>query len=379
MLSTIKHSAAAVLALLASVAFLSGAEPTAPVPAARQILILRNGQTIEGRISQKDGVYVIDLSDGQIRVKPADVDLVCGRLEEGYQRKRAALPTGDAHDHLELAQWCLRHDLLGPAAAELADAKAADPNDPMIAALEHRLKMALEPPSATTTSKMLPGPSNEELDRMIRGLPRGAIESFTQSVQPVLMNHCATAGCHGPQSETGLRLFRIPTGRSASRRITQRNLYSALSFVDRENPAASRLLTVPSGPHGTAKIAIFNEHQAAQYRRLVEWTSQLAGQPSTSDAPVTLNPMFMPAPASGPAGQRPQMLSQEARKARPLPAAGPGQTVKRGVAHHLAKQPAEDIQDIPTVSEQSADPFDAEAFNRRYSAQKSSPAKPPAQ
>ncbi len=376
MFSTIKQTAAAVLALLAPVAFLSGAEPTPPASADQQILILRNGQTIEGRISQKDGVYVIDFSDGQIRVKPADVDLVCSRLEEGYQRKRAALATDDAHEHLELAQWCLRHNLLGPAAAELVDAKAAEPNDPMIAALEHRLKMALEPPSAATTSKALPGPSNEELDRMIRGLPRGAIESFTQSVQPVLMNHCATASCHGPQSETGLRLFRIPTGKSASRRITQRNLYSALSFVDRENPAASRLLTVPSGPHGTAKIAIFNEHQAAQYRRLVEWTNQLAGQPSISDAPVTLNPMFMPA-ASGATGQTPpQMLSQEARKAHPLPTAVPGPAVKRGAARNLAKQPAEVN---PTVSEQSADPFDAEPFNRRYGVQKPPTTKQPAQ
>ncbi len=295
---------------------------------------------------QKDGLYIIDFSDGQIRVKPADVDLVCNSLDEGYQRKRAAMATGDAHDHLELAQWCLRHDLLGPAAAELADAKTADPNDPMISALDHRLKMALEPPSATATSKSIPGPSNDELDRMIRGLPRGAIESFTQSVQPVLMNHCATAGCHGPQSETGLRLFRIPTSKTASRRITQRNLYSALSFVDRENPAASRLLTVPSGPHGTAKIAIFNEHQAAQYRRLVEWTSQLAGQASNAEVPATLNPMFLPPATNGAAGQMPpQMLSQEVRRAHPLPTAGPGQTVKRGVAHNLAKQPAEAIRD----------------------------------
>ena len=375
MLDKIAQTAAVCLAVLAPAVFLTGAEPTPPAPSAQQILILRNGQTIEGRISQKDGLYVVDFSDGQIRLKPADVDLVCSSLEEGYRRKRAAMATGDAHDHLELAQWCLRHSLLGPAATELADAKTADPNAPMIIALEHRLKMALEPPSAVTASTSIAGPSNEELDRMIRGLPRGAIESFTQCVQPVLMNHCATAGCHGPQSETGLRLFRIPTGKSASRRITQRNLYSALSFVDRENPTASRLLTVPSGPHGTSKIAIFNEHQAAQYRRLVEWTSQLAGQSSTSDVPLTLNPAFMPA-TSGMAVPPPQMLSQEARRAHPLPVAGPGQTAKRGTAHNLAKQPAETI---PSVSEQSADPFDAEAFNRRYSAQKPQPAKQPPQ
>jgi hypothetical protein len=374
---TITQTAAVLVVLGASAALLAGAEPVRP-PADQQILLLRNGQTIEGRISQQDGVYVIDLSDGQIRVKPADVDLVCRRLEDGYRRKRAALPTGDAHDHIELAQWCLRHELLGPAATELADAKAVDPTEPMIAALQHRLKMALEPPPTATTGRVIAGPSNDELDRMIRSLPRGAIETFTQSVQPVLMNHCAVGGCHGPQSETGLRLFRIPLGRPASRRVTQRNLYSALSFVDRENPAASRLLTVPSGPHGTAKIAIFNEHQAAQYRRLVDWTNQLAGQPANDDAPATLNPMFLPGPAnSAPAQPPPQMLSQEARRAHPLPLpAGAAQTARRGVAHTLAKQQADAV---PSVSEQSADPFDPEAFNRRYGAAKPPAAKQPPQ
>jgi hypothetical protein len=367
------QTAIVVVVLGASAALLAGAESAPAPPAGQQILVLRNGQTIEGRISQQDGNYVVDLSDGQIRVKPADVDLVCNRLEEGYQRKRASLSTGDAHDHLELAQWCLHHDLLGPAAAELADAKAADPQDPMIAAVERRLKMASEPPPVAATGKVIAGPSNEELDRMVRGLPRGSVEAFTQSVQPVLMNDCATGGCHGPQSETGLRLFRIPTGKTASRRMTQRNLYSALTFIDRDNPAASRLLTVPSGPHGTAKIAIFNEHQAAQYRRLIEWANQLAGQPPGSDAPATLNSLFLPGPPNGtPAQTPPQMLSQEARRGHPLPM--PGQAPKRGVARSLARQQADAV---PSVSEQSADPFDPEAFNHRYSAQKPSAEKPP--
>ena len=146
--------------------------------------------------------------------RPADVDLVCTSLEDGYRRKRAAIQVGNVHHHLELAQWCLRHGLLGPAAAELADATVAEPNNPMIDVLHHRLKMALEPPPAPETAgKSTSGPSNEELDRMVRSLPHGAVETFTQSVQPVLMNHCATGGCHGPQSDTGLRLFRVPTGK----------------------------------------------------------------------------------------------------------------------------------------------------------------------
>ena len=195
---------------------------------------------------------------------------------------------------------------------------------------------------------------------MVRSLPHGVVETFTQSVQPVLMNHCATGGCHGPQSETGLRLFRVPTGKQASRRITQRNLYSVLPYVDRDNPVGSRLLTVPNGPHGTAKQAIFTEHQAGQYKRMIDWAGQFAQQ-STPDSPPTL----APATPFEPAGPTPpQVLSQEARKAQAV-VGGREESIRRGAAH----KPTKPAATADASSDQSPDPFDPEVFNRRYATQ----------
>ena len=331
-------------------------------PPGQGILVLRNGQTIEGRITQTAGLYVVDLGDGQIRVKAADVDLVCANLEDGYRRKRAAIQVGNVHHHIELAEWCLRHGLLGPAATELADATVAEPDNPMIDVLHQRLKMAMEPPpKPEAAGKLVAGPSNEELDRMVRSLPHGVVETFTQSVQPVLMNHCATGGCHGPQSESGLRLFRVPTGKTASRRITQRNLYSVLPYLDRDNPASSRLLTAPNGPHGTVKQAIFTEHQAGQYKRMIDWAGQFAGQ-SAPDSIPTLAPAT-PFESAGPTP--PHVLSQEARKARPLSADGKKQSARHGAA----RSPSKPVATADASSDQSADPFDPEAFNRRYATQ----------
>jgi hypothetical protein len=345
------------LGILASEAVLWGADQLLPPDSpGRDILLLRNGQTIEGRVTQTEGVYVVDLGDGQIRVKAADVDMVCGSLEEGYQRKRAAIQVGNVHHHLELAQWCLRHGLLGSAGVELADATAAEPDNPTLGALKHRLKLALEPPpSADRLGKPVAGPSNDELDRLVRSLPQGTVESFTQSVQPVLMNHCATGGCHGPQSDSGLRLYRATSGKSASRRLTQRNLSAVLPFVDRENPLESSLLTTPNGPHGTAKHAIFNEHQSAQYQRLVDWAGQLAGQPK-SETPATLTPMPLEPVAPENGRTSPKVLSQEARRARPLPASAENKKAKRGA--------------VPASFDEPADPHDPEVFNRRYAPQK---------
>ena len=359
-------------------------------PPDRGMLILRNGQVLEGRITQADGLHVVDLPGGQIRVKNADVDMVCGSLEEGYARKRATIQVGDVHQHLELAQWCLRQGLLTHAADELSDAIAADPQNPMIGALRHRLKMAQEPPpTAEPRTAAEPGISNEELDRMVRGLPHGAVEIYTQSVQPVLMNHCTSSGCHGPQSDNGLRLFRIPINKTASRRLTQRNLASVLQYVDRQSPAQSRLLTAVTGPHGNTRGPIFAEHQVSQYQRLADWTNQFAAH-TAPDVPASVRPqpiqenptLTSPTAASGtdknvraaghlagPAAQtaQPRMLSQDARKAQPLHTPGNVRTPP-GTQRQPSEKPPADA--VPASHEQPADPFDPEVFNRRFAPKK---------
>jgi hypothetical protein len=351
------------------------AEPSAQKPPERGVIVLRNGETIEGRISRADGCYIVDLPHGQIRLKDADVELVCGSLEEGYRRKRGVIQVGNVHDHLELAQWCLRHGLLGQAAVELADAQTADPNNPMVAALQQRLKMATEPPIADAKLAAVAGPTNEELDRMVRGLPRGTVETFSQQVQPLLMNHCTGSGCHGPQAESGMKLIRIAGGKSPSRRFTQRNLYSVLHYVDQANPTESRLLTAAGGPHGPVQNAIFSEREAAQYRRLVDWVGQVAGR-EMPETPATVTPaaplMADEPPAAEPA---PGLLPKDARRAHPMPPAErakPHRSSPRSPDQVPPRNPADTAP--PPSQQPSDDPFDPELFNRRHAPERA-PAK----
>jgi hypothetical protein len=290
----------------------------------QQLLLLHNGQALEGRISRSDDVYRVVLPNGEIRVKSSDVELLCNDFEEAYQRKQAAIPVGSLRDHLDLAQWCQQHKLYDHAAAELADASAIAPDNPVVGFLQRRLRITLEPqperPKAETAAdNSIP---NDELDRMIRGLPQKAIENFTQSVQPMLLNNCTASGCHGPQSDSGLRLQRTALDEPAGRRMTQRNIYAVLRYVDRDNPLASRILTVPIAPHGTAKTAVFTEHQAMQYKRLVEWVLQL-GPADMPESPATI-PNSQPImaetfPDAASPATPPHILPKDARKARPLP------------------------------------------------------------
>ena len=311
MLARIAQNAltAAMIAMAAGLA--RGENAPASSPPAQAMLVLRNGEVLEGQVTHADGVYVVEVRGGLLRIKDADADVLCNSLEDGYRRKRALIQVGNVYHHLALAQWCLRHHLLGQAAVELADARVADPSNRMIPVLQYRLKVALEPPPASNGTAVAAGPSNEELDRMVRGMPHRAVETFTQSVQPVLLNHCTGSGCHGPQTESGLRLLRVPTSKSATRRITQRNLYCVLQYVDRDNPAASRLLSAAAKPHGTLRNAVFNERQASQFQRLAEWVNEVSGRPA-ADEPASVVPAEFEEPL--PDGKPSRGPAHEARK-----------------------------------------------------------------
>jgi hypothetical protein len=224
------------------------------------------------------------------------------------------------------------------------------------------------------------------------------------------MNNCTASGCHGQQSQSAFRLYRTPTGDQANRRLTQRNLYAVLQYIDRENPAESPLLTVPSKPHGTLKTAIFSEHRTGQYMRLVGWAKGLG--PIENSIPYeTLverkTPKNEPDELESDAPSPPRLLSRNAMQAKPLAAARKNQVrpmpdagdTPNGVqpasyqeppseflqSNHSRNSSAEPLKASNKLDPQSPpqlekrvkrgaplpltgpkDPFDPDIFNRRY-------------
>jgi len=270
------------------------APPPAAAPAASNtVLLLRNGRTLEGRIARAGEYYYVALAGGEVRIGAEQVEFWCADLEDGYRRKRAAIRPGIVEDHLRLAHWCLRQGLYGHATAELADARRAEPTHPMIELLGRQLAAAQNPPSpqpprlALSTAAAHPkpqtGPTPEELDAMVEELPREAVKTFARTIQPLLINTCGSAACHGPDAPSEFRLRRIPPDRPPSRLTTRHNLHAALQWVDRSNPASSALLTGPTEPHGPANAPVFSKFQTAQYQRLVDWVHQVTGA-QTPDA-----------------------------------------------------------------------------------------------
>lgn len=252
------------------------------------VLLLRNGEVLKGQITRTGDRYCVVVAGGEISVNARDVDFSCGGLEEAYQIKKARVRLGRVEDHLELARWCQRQGLLAHAAQQLVLAKMLNPAHPVIPLLERRVEMSRHQPQPSDGTA---GPvdhvlSSDELDRLVRGMPPGTVESFTQTIQPLLINNCTAAGCHGARAENGFRLLRVPSGRPPTRRLTQRNLHATLKWVNRDDPAASPLLTAAITPHGSARAAIFPDHQIAQYQQIVDWVYRVAQCPQPPETAV---------------------------------------------------------------------------------------------
>ena len=253
------------------------ADAAEPLQVAPQdgVLLLRNQNVLKGKISRVADHYLVAVSGGEIRVRAREVELFCRDLDEGYRRKRATLEQGRIEDHLGLAAWCLRQGLFGYAAKELIDARAADPTHPKIALFERRLHLAararpLEKIGRPSPKATRPLPSADDLQRVVERLPPGTVEIFTDTIQPLLLNSCSTAACHGPRSSNHLRFGRSG-GRTMSRRFTQRNLHAVLQQIDQDQPDQSRLLIKASTPHASVKAEQTPPLDRRQTRKLADW------------------------------------------------------------------------------------------------------------
>ncbi|MCX7671622.1 MAG: hypothetical protein N2439_16325 [Anaerolineae bacterium] len=341
------------------------------------VLWLRNGEIIQGRVERSGDRYQVRVPGGEIFVKAAEVQHECRDLGEVYERKAALIQRDRAMDRLELAQWCIKVGLLEHAASELDEAAALEPKHPMLEILRRRLSVASTPlpqvdPSSRSASA---GPTAQELDRMVRGMPPKTVEIFAQTIQPMLVNNCSAAACHGQSVTNGFRLLRVPADSPPSRLLTQRNLHATLQWLDRDSPDASPLLTYATRAHGAARVPVFTDRQMQQFRQLRDWCYRVA----KADAAVMQASYEEPAGAwESDAGRGAQGSARAARRPRSSaghegsarssspPAPDPGTVdLRSGRASGGHHPPGR--RDRSGSQPASDDPFDPEVFNRQFS------------
>ncbi|NLX57168.1 MAG: hypothetical protein GXY58_18835 [Planctomycetaceae bacterium] len=326
------------------------------------VLVLRTGRVLRGKISRVGDRYVVTLG-GQDEVGvPADsVELQCETLEDAYQQKRDGLPTRrSVADHLALADWCLRYELMGSAAEQLMAAQRLEPDSPEVATFERRLRLAAQQPTAARSTST-PAPlltTQSDLDQLVRSMPDGTVEQFTNVIQPLLINRCGMSGCHGPNCSSSFRLAYPNWSRTLPRRFTQSNLHVTMQQIDLGKPEDSLLLVNATSAHGTCTHATLGQRDAEQLDQLVEWVHRCT---VNRTSPTNLGstdalPLSPQVPHHG--------TEPDASVPGSQPAGNPG------VPAAATPAAASAIRDENVTAQ---DPFDPEIFNRRYARRISPP------
>ena len=269
-------------------------EPAGETRPAAMLLVLVDGQVISGHVTPWPDGYDIQVSAGRMYINSDRVRFAAASLPDAYDRMRDSIPEFTPTNHMELARWCLGNKLYTQARREVLDALHLDPNRDdakrMLRALE---QIGEQSQAAITGTGLTEYPSQTEIQRpaietrSLAGLNRSVAHSFVRDVQPLLMNKCATSGCHGTSATSQFQI--VSTHRGSTPAIAERNLAAVLKQIDFSNPPASPLLKIGEQAHGNMASSAFPGRSGAmQFSVLQNWVRQASHDiaPDATAAPA---------------------------------------------------------------------------------------------
>ncbi len=263
-----------------------------------QVVVLRNGSVVQGDVVPLGDYYRVTTASTEMRLPARDVERLASTLIEAYDAKRAELGQPQADDHLRLAAWCIRQELWPQAAREINDARVLEPSHRALPIFEQRLTTAaraaerralpIDSQEVSESSAAEAKQTNElaNLGAVASSLPAGTLEEFTRQIQPLLVNNCTLAGCHGPSDERSFKLNRDLLHGVGNRRSTLRNLEATLRAIDPNQVAESPLLVKAATAHGKMDVPAFGVHREKLNARLVAWTYKVTGTAPPQSEPA---------------------------------------------------------------------------------------------
>ena len=263
------------------------------------VLLLRNGQTFSGVIVKSSPnqphFTLIDDSGNRLRFPNDQVEFISDSILEVYAYRRATQIRNNAPACLALAQWCMQSRLFDQAQEQIDSAITIAGRSGTITRLQIRLDLLRSPPIGRALQPNVTAPttqtiSADQVQQRIDQYPDGVVHQFIRSVQPLLLNRCALAGCHGPSPQSVFVLFRTTAKRPVPHRITQRNLYNTLSTLDLNQPENSTLLTSATTAHGSQKRPALEIDASQEIANLVNWVRVMASTPVHNSNLQSLKP-----------------------------------------------------------------------------------------
>ena len=252
-----------------------------------KVLVLADGRVVTGKIHQDLEGFVVEKPEGPLRIRRDRVRLLARDLPDAYRQQRAAIQSPSASDHVVLGNWCLSNQLFDEARFEFGEALTLDPHNARARTTLRQLERVLGLEAQPTNQPATASPSRRSdvaiaQPESLGTLSRDVAREFVRSAQPILMNKCASASCHGPGADNPFRLTRIRAGHNAHRVFAERNLTATLRLIDFDVPSESPLLIPTKAPHGPEGLSVFRgtggSEQAATLRR---WVARIVRERAT--------------------------------------------------------------------------------------------------
>jgi hypothetical protein len=242
------------------------------------LMVLFDGRVMYGQISERPGGYMIEAPDSKQVIPHQMIRLLASSLEDAYVKQRDTMKMPTAGDHLLLAQWCLDNKLYGPTTEQLEAALKLEPNRSEARRLLLEVA-ALTQPQAPAGGLRYTGTTGRstQIERTAAGISPDAQAEFVRRVQPILVNRCGNATCHGSAAENSFKLINVRSGQRQQRLETETNLAAVLQQINSAKPAESPLLVRSMDPDSRAHRGAFSAAAGtSQQDRLREWVRQVA-------------------------------------------------------------------------------------------------------
>jgi hypothetical protein len=336
------------------------AAPVAPVaPERPRLLVMKDGSLVRGRIDQEAGGYVVQKGGGRYVVPYELVLFPAVDEQDAYRKLKASVQQPSARTCVTLAKWCLTWQLHKEAESELRAALEHDPSHAEARRMLVQLATLLDPqgqppklpdPEPKTDDGFQPLPA-----RSLAGLSRDNAAAFTRKIQPILVNRCGNAGCHGGDVDNGFKLLHVRAGSGSHRVRVEKNLAAVLAQIDPDQPDRSPLVALPVGLHGSGSRPVFDGLGGTQnLADLRQWVRDVAVDLGGDPSKRVVSPAVLASNAEQPEPQRFTLIRGSADEPPADPAtAKPSETDR--------------VLEAALLNERG-DAFDPEEFNREHRA-----------
>ncbi|QEG38776.1 hypothetical protein [Roseimaritima ulvae] len=276
-------------------------------------VLLRNGNVLRGK-AKRDGVFIsVEESDvATVRLPQRDVLCWAPQLEDLYAYRVQHRKPHSLTARFEDLRWAIKQGLLEIARQELGQLRKLAPSDRRVVSMqallsnaERRRQVAAEPTSepnrggddaltdsdvpATGVSRRpgllgeihadpLADPNATARDREaeVAALSRDLVTHYTKRIQPLLINRCGQAGCHGGASTAVWQLEHFGSSQRLPASLTRQNLGNLLPWLHDDQPEASPLLVRATQAHGGRETAPLSSREDELRQGLQAWLTAMA-------------------------------------------------------------------------------------------------------